>query len=178
MFGDNLSMISDTTIAATRTQGADMKDKFRANFFIALPAALLTIILLTFFSDAGVITGEYPYQLIKVIPYFLVLVLALLGLNVFAVLTIGIFSAGIIGLISRRLRPLRTYSNYLRWFYQHARNILAFLLTGGLVELTREYGGLDYLLTSISSRIRTKKGAELGIAGLVSLADIAVLITP
>ncbi|NMA02363.1 MAG: Na+/H+ antiporter NhaC family protein [Clostridia bacterium] len=173
MFGDNLSMISDTTIAATRTQGADMKDKFRANFFIALPAALLTIILLTFFSDAGVITGEYPYQLIKVIPYFLVLVLALLGLNVFAVLTIGIFSAGIIGLISGDFGLLELTQTIYAGFTSMQEIFLLSFLTGGLVELTREYGGLDYLLTSISSRIRTKKGAELGIAGLVSLADIA-----
>lgn len=173
MFGDNLSMISDTTIAATRTQGADMRDKFRMNFFIALPAALLTILLLTFFSDAGAITGDYPYQLIKVIPYLLVLVLALLGLNVFAVLTIGIFSAGAIGLVGGKFGLLEFAQTIYAGFTGMQEIFLLSFLTGGLVELTREYGGLDYLLNSISSRIKTRKGAELGIAGLVSLADIA-----
>lgn len=175
MFGDNLSMISDTTIAATRTQGAEMKDKFKMNFLIALPAAILTIIILAFLGGGGgVIEGDHPYQMIEVLPYILVLVLALLGLNVFAALTIGIVSAGIIGLANGEIVSLLALGQLIyEGFLSMEEIFFLSFLTGGLVELTREYGGLDYLLKFISSKIKTKKGAEYGIAGLVSLADVA-----
>ena len=99
MFGDNLSMISDTTIAATRTRGCQLRDKFRVNFFIALPAALVTIVLLLILGrpETVVPMDELTFNIIKVLPYLAVLILALIGLNVFLVLVIGIFSAGIIG---------------------------------------------------------------------------------
>ena len=105
MFGDNLSMISDTTIAATRTQGCDLRDKFKVNFMIALPAALLTVVLLLVFGapQTQVAKEVFDLELLKVLPYLLVLVLALLGMNVFLVLTIGIFSAGVIGIIGGEL---------------------------------------------------------------------------
>lgn len=175
MFGDNLSMISDTTIAATRTQGAAMSDKFKMNFFIALPAALLTIVFLALLGSGGVaIEGDYSYQLIKVVPYILVLVLALFGLNVFAALTIGIISAGTIGLIGGEIPTLLNFAQLIYEGFLGMQEIfLLSFLTGGLVELTREYGGLDYLLKFVGSKIKTKKGAEYGIAGLISLADIA-----
>ena len=98
MFGDNLSMISDTTIAATRSQGCEMRDKFRVNFFIALPAAIITIIVLLMVGRPDVTPemGALEYSIIKVVPYLLVLILALVGMNVFLVLTIGIFAAGIV----------------------------------------------------------------------------------
>ena len=100
MFGDNLSMISDTTIAATRTQGCQLRDKFRVNFFIALPASLVTIVLLLILGrpETVVPMDELTFNIIKVLPYLAVLILSLIGLNVFLVLVIGIFSAGIIGL--------------------------------------------------------------------------------
>ena len=100
MFGDNLSMISDTTIAATRTQGCELRDKFKVNFWIALPAALITIVVLLIVGrpDAVAEMGDLSFNVIKVLPYVAVLVLALIGMNVFLVLTIGIFAAGIIGL--------------------------------------------------------------------------------
>lgn len=174
MFGDNLSMISDTTIAATRTQGCNMQDKFKMNFLIALPASILTVILLTFFSSGGIVDGNYPFELLKVSPYILVLVLALLGLNVFAVLTLGIISAGAIGLVGGEIATLLDLAKIVyEGFISMQEIFLLSFLTGGLVELTREYGGVDYLLRFISSRINSKKGAEFGIAGLVSLADIA-----
>jgi len=174
MFGDNLSMISDTTIAATRTQGCKMKDKFRMNFFIALPAAIITVILLTVFSSNGVIQGEYPYEIIKVVPYLLVLILALFGLNVFAVLTLGILTAGTIGIIGRQIPTLLDFAKVIYEGFTGMQEIfLLSFLTGGLVELTREYGGLDYLLRFISTNINSKKRAEFGLEGLVSLADIA-----
>lgn len=174
MFGDNLSMISDTTIAATRTQGCEMKDKFRMNFLIALPAAVITVVILTFFSSGGAIPGNYPFEIIKVIPYLLVLVLALFGLNVFAVLTLGIVSAGIIGLVDGQITTLLELAKIIYEGFTSMQEIfLLSFLTGGLVELTRQYGGVNYLLKFISSRINSKKGAEFGLAGLVSLADIA-----
>ena len=105
MFGDNLSMISDTTIAATRTQGCELKDKFKVNFLIALPAAIVTFVLYLFFGRPDVVSsiGNLDYSLIKVFPYILVLALALLGTNVFIVLIIGIFSAGLIGIFAGSL---------------------------------------------------------------------------
>ena len=101
MFGDNLSMISDTTIAATRTQSVEMKDKFKANFAIALPAAIVTIVLLLVFGRPDVVpeaTTEYTFNIIKVLPYLFVLVASLVGLNVFIVLTGGILFSGVIGI--------------------------------------------------------------------------------
>ena len=105
MFGDNLSMISDTTIAATRSQGCEMRDKFRVNFFIALPAALITLVVLLIMGRPETMPdmGVLEYSIIKVVPYLLVLILALVGMNVFLVLTIGIFAAGIVGLATGSL---------------------------------------------------------------------------
>ena len=105
MFGDNLSMISDTTIAATRSQGCEMRDKFRVNFFIALPAALITLVVLLIVGrpETAASIGDLQYSIIKVVPYLLVLILALIGMNVFLVLTIGIFVAGIIGMATASL---------------------------------------------------------------------------
>lgn len=101
MFGDNLSVISDTTIAATKTQGVEMKDKFRINLYIAAPAAIVTIILLLLFARPEIIPEViiYDYNIIKVLPYIFVLVMALVGMNVFVVLTLGILLSGIIGFI-------------------------------------------------------------------------------
>lgn len=175
MFGDNLSMISDTTIAATRTQGAEMKDKFKMNFFIALPAAILTVIFLAIFSSGtGTLDGHYPYTIIKVIPYLLVLGLALIGMNVFAVLTIGIITAGVIGLAGGEIGSLLHFGQLIYEGFTGMQEIfLLSFLTGGLAELNRHYGGLDYLLNFVGSRIKSKKGAEFGLAGLISVADIA-----
>lgn len=97
MFGDNLSMISDTTIAATRTQGVQLKDKFRTNAWLSLPSAVIAIVLMILFGDAGSSVGTLDYSVVKIIPYILVLVLALIGMNVFAVLIIGIVSAALVG---------------------------------------------------------------------------------
>src|SRR5699024_8228196 len=105
MFGDNLSIISDTTIAATRTQGVEMRDKFRLNIRIALPAAIITIILLLIFGQPTTVSevGDYSFNIIKVLPYLFVLVAALAGVNVFIVLTGGIIFSGIIGIAYREL---------------------------------------------------------------------------
>ena len=105
MFGDNLSMISDTTIAATRTQGCELRDKFKVNFFIALPAAAITVVILLLVGRPETVApmGDLSFSIVKVLPYVAVLVLALIGVNVFLTLTIGIFSAGIIGMIGGEL---------------------------------------------------------------------------
>ena len=100
MFGDNLSIISDTTIAATRTQGCEMKDKFRVNIAIALPAALITIIMLSFLSNGTTVTEANDVSILLALPYFAILIMAVSGLNVFAVLTSGIIMAGIAGFYS------------------------------------------------------------------------------
>ena len=176
MFGDNLSVISDTTIAATRTQNVDMKDKFRMNFFIALPAAIITIILLLIFGrpDTVVELGQLQFDFIKVIPYIFVLVSALAGLNVFVVLTGGIVLAGVIGIFTSELTFLTFVSNTYDGFVGMSELFLGALLMGGLVKLTTDAGGLEFIVNKISKIAKNKTSGELAIASIVSLADVAI----
>ncbi|MCY6356222.1 Na+/H+ antiporter NhaC family protein [Clostridium sp. ZS2-4] len=176
MFGDNLSVISDTTIAATRTQGCEMRDKFRVNIFIAAPAAILTIILLLIFGHPTTIPAmqTYDFNIIKVLPYIFVLVLALAGMNVFAVLTGGIFLSGIIGLAYGDLSILTFAQQIFTGFTNMTDIFLLSLLTGGLAEMVTKAGGIQFLLNGIQKMIRGKKSAEIGIAALVSFTDAAV----
>ncbi|XTR36772.1 Na+/H+ antiporter NhaC family protein [Paraclostridium tenue] len=174
MFGDNLSMISDTTIAAVRTQGCELKDKFKVNFLIVLPAAIATAILLTLvtlgYKSAG--SQTYEYEIIKVLPYILVLTGALLGVNVFALLGGGILFAGIIGLFSKSfdlLGLIGAVSEGMAGMYELS---LLVLVVGGVVALIKFNGGIDYILYFITSKIKSKKGAEFGIAALVSVIDL------
>lgn len=173
MFGDNLSMISDTTIAATRTQGVDLKDKFRTNAWISIPSALITLSLMVIFSKGGTATGNLDYNLIKVVPYVLVLGLALLGLNVFAVLIIGIISAsavgvgtGAIGLMEVAVKIWAGYQGMIEVF------ILS-MFVGGLAELTKHYGGLKWIIDKTSKLLKGPKSASVGIAVLSALTDAA-----
>ncbi len=172
MFGDNLSMISDTTIAATRTQGCEMRDKFIMNFMIALPAAIITIIVMIIFGASGQIPAELEYSLMKIIPYIAVLVLALMGMNVFLVLIIGIVLGGVIGLIDGSFTLIAFSQTIYEGFTSMQEVFILSLLIGGLAALISKEGGIDYLLNAISSKIKSTKGAELGIAALVSVADI------
>lgn len=172
MFGDNLSMISDTTIAATRTQGCEMKDKFIMNFKIALPAAILTIIIMIFTGMSGQIPADLEYNVIKIIPYIAVLVLALAGINVFLVLIIGIVLGGIIGLIDGSLTFISFAQTIYEGFTSMQEIFILSLLVGGLAALIAKDGGVDYLLHAITSRIKSTRGAEAGIGALVSVADI------
>lgn len=176
MFGDNLSIISDTTIAATRTQGCDMRDKFKVNIFIAAPAAILTIVLLLIFGHPTTIPAmqTYDFNIIKVLPYIFVLVLALIGINVFAVLTGGIFLSGIIGLIYGDLNILSFAQQVFAGFTNMTDIFLLSLLTGGLAEMVTKAGGIQFLLNGIQKMIKGRKSAEIGIATLVSLIDAAV----
>ena len=176
MFGDNLSMISDTTIAATRSQGCEMKDKFRVNFLIALPAALVTIVLLLIFGRPETVTdlGNLEYSIIKVIPYILVLVLALSGINVFLCLTIGIFSAGIVGLLTASM-TISTFAQAIyNGFISMNETFFLSLFCGGMAEIVTHNGGIEWLVQTLGKMMKGNKSSQIGIAALVSLADCAV----
>lgn len=174
MFGDNLSMISDTTIAATKTQGCEMKDKFRMNFIIVLPAAILTAIIFMLISKGNnfQVAESYSYNVVKVIPYLGVLAGALAGVNVILVLTAGIFLSGAIGLSQGAFTLVGFLQASAKGMQGMFELIIISLLIGGMVELIKNNGGIDFILNLITSKVKSKKGAELGIALLVSLVDI------
>ncbi|OZI10595.1 sodium:proton antiporter [Bacillaceae bacterium SAS-127] len=174
MFGDNLSIISDTTIAAVRTQGTRMADKFRTNFLIVFPAAVITAVFL------GIITaGEQSiviadsYEIIKIIPYVAVLVAALAGMNVLIVLSGGILLAGMIGLSDGRY----TFFSFIEATSEGISSMLEMtmiaIIIGGMIEVIRYNGGIEFILQFVMKKIRTKKGAEFGIASLVSLTNLS-----
>lgn len=175
MLGDNLSIISDTTIAATRTQGVAMKDKFKANFLVVLPAALVTIILLIIFGRPETIppTEIYSYSIIKILPYIFVLATALMGVNVFVVLTGGIVFSGAIGLFTGSFDGLGLVNEMYNGFLGMTDIFLLSLITGGLAQMVSEYGGLTWILNLIKKGIRGKRSAELGIGGLAALSNFA-----
>ena len=175
MFGDNLSMISDTTIAATRTQNVELKDKFRTNFWIAFPAAVVTIVLLVIFGrpETAKAIEASSYDIVKVLPYLLVLVLALIGVNVFLVLTIGIFSAGIIGMAYGDLTFLSFAGEIWAGFQGMIEVFLLSMFIGGTAEMAKHYGGLDWLIEKMSGMIKGKKSAQVGMSALALLTDMA-----
>ena len=175
MFGDNLSMISDTTIAATRTQGCEMKDKFRVNGLIATPAAIITIVLLVVFGRPENIVAieNIQFNIVKVIPYILVLALAVVGVNVFLTLSVGIFSAGIIGIFGGELTILTFAQNIYEGFSGMTEVFLLSLLMGGLSYMVTKNGGLEWLLAKIQTFIKGPKSAQIGIATLTAVADMA-----
>jgi Na+/H+ antiporter NhaC len=172
-FGDNLSFISDTTIAATRTQGCSMRDKFKTNLRIVSPAAILVTMLYIFLGRSVSIVPSAGYvDLILLLPYILVIILAVSGVDVSAVLTIGITVNAIIGFSQGSL-------NWSGWLESIGSGIsgmgdliIVTMLAGGMLEVIRTNGGLDFLVSGMTKRIRGKRGAELSIAGLVSLANI------
>ncbi|MBQ4558934.1 MAG: Na+/H+ antiporter NhaC family protein [Tyzzerella sp.] len=173
MFGDNLSMISDTTIAAVKTQGCEMKDKFKANFLIVLPAAIVTIIiflLITRNSDYQM-TEELTYNLFQILPYILVLVGALIGINVFVVLIGGTIVSLIVGVATGTLAVSEMFTvvgNGVTGMYDIT---VISIVVACIVSLVKEYGGIQFILNLIRNGIKGKKGAEIGIAGLSLLVD-------
>ena len=174
MFGDNLSFISDTTIAATRTQGVQLRDKFKANLIIVLPAALLTAVLLLFVHiDGSAVIASKDYDGWLILPYLLIIGCALLGVNVIGVLGIGIGSACVVGLS----KGLFTFASMLQSIQKGMgwmQDMVAIaLIIGGIVALMKAYGGIQWLVSNITKRITSKKGAEYGTAALVSVLDIA-----
>lgn len=174
MFGDNLSMISDTTIAAVRTQGCELKDKFKVNFLIVLPAAIITMILLTVLSSRYQVdlNAEYTYELIKVVPYLVILIGALLGVNVFLLLGGGAVFAGAIGIFTGSFDIFGAFQAASQGMMGMEDLAMLCIVVGGTVELIKFNGGIDFLLYFITSRIKSKKGAELGIGALVSVVDL------
>ena len=175
MFGDNLSIISDTTIAATRSQNVEMKDKFKVNLLIALPAALITFILLLVFCRPDTIPNlEYlDYSLIKVLPYILVLFLAISGMNVFLVLSIGIASAGLIGLCTGSFDIFVLSQSIYKGMTGMNEVYFLTLFCSGMSSLVSHNGGIDWLITTLKKHIHGNKSAQAGIISLVSLADCA-----
>jgi len=172
-FGDNLSFISDTTIAATRSQGCSMVDKFKVNLRIVGPAALVVTILYVILGASVEASPEAgAVNWILLIPYVLIIGLALSGLNVTAVLTIGILVNAVLGFISGSL----TWSGWLVSIGNGISGmgdlIMVTMLAGGMLEVIRVNGGLDYIVNGLTKRIRGKRGAEFSIAGLVSLANL------
>lgn len=172
-FGDNLSFISDTTIVATQTQGCRLKDKFRVNAFIVLPAAIL-IFVVYLLMGSGI---EAPQQIpqvewIKVAPYVIVLLAAILGMNVMAVLTLGILLTGGIGLLTGSF-------GFYGWLGAMGEGILSMgeliivtMMAGGILELIRQQGGIDFIIGLMTRHVNGKRGAEMSIAALVSLVDV------
>ena len=175
MFGDNLSVISDTTIAATRTQNVGMKDKFRANIKIAIPAAIITFIILLVVGkpEGEVVLDDLTYKFILIIPYLFVLISALAGMNVFLVLTSGILLSGIIGIFTGGLTMMTFAQNIFAGFSGMFEIFLLSLLTGGLSYMVSSNGGIEWLVQKIRGFAKDVKSAEVSIALLTLLTDAA-----
>lgn len=176
MFGDNLSVISDTTIAATRTQNCELKDKFKVNFYIALPAAVLTFVLLIIFGKPETIVPiqKLDYNIVKVIPYILVLGLAVSGFNVFLTLGVGTVVAGVVGMAYGDLTPLTFAQNIYAGFTGMNEIFLLSMFTGGLAHMVTQHGGLQWILEKIQSVVKSEKSAQIGISAIAAAADMAV----
>ena len=173
LFGDNLSFISDTTIMATQTQGCRLSDKFRVNSFIAFPAALLVLIG---YLIVGAGTSA-PQQIqhvewVKVIPYLVVLITAIFGMNVMAVLTLGIVLTGVIGLLTGSFDTYGWFGSMGEGILSMGELIIVTMMAGGMLELIRQQGGIDFIIRQLTRRVSNKRGAELSIAALVSFVDI------
>ena len=178
MFGDNLSIISDTTIAATQSLGCQMKDKFRFNSKLAFPAALVTILILIVMGfnheSTAVISGNKEFNLILILPYLLVIALSLIGLNVFVVLFAGLVFAGILGFGYGSFDFIGFAKKTYEGFTSMTEIFLLSLLTGGLATLVEKAGGISFVIKNISKIINSKKTALLGIGGLVTVANLCV----
>lgn len=175
MFGDNLSMISDTTIAAVRTQGCDMRDKFRKNFLIVLPAAIATIVILFFMTSGAhfTVSKDLDYNIFQVIPYILVLVTALIGLNVFIVLIGGIAFSVIAGLATSAMKVSQIFTSMGKGATGMYDITVISILVACISALVKYNGGFAFILENIHKHIHSYKGAEFGVAALVGLIDCA-----
>ncbi len=172
-FGDNLSFISDTTIAATSSQGCRMSDKFKANSFIAIPAAIVILVLYTVMGlDISSPQDVLPTNYIKILPYAAVLITAFMGYNVMTVLTIGIVLTGIIGFADGSYNLYGWFGAMGKGVLDMSELIIITMLAGGLFEVIRSQGGIDYIIQKITRHIHGKRGAEFVIAALVALADV------
>lgn len=178
-FGDNLSFISDTTVVATQTQNCKMSDKFKVNSMIVVPAAVLVLIAYSVMGvglQAPTHINEVEYM--KVLPYVIVLVTAIAGMNVMAVLTLGTLLCGAIGIGSHLLGASGSYDLF-GWFSAMGNGIIGMgeliiiaMMAGGMLEIIRENGGIDFIINKITAHVNSKRGAELSIAALVSMVNI------
>jgi len=172
-FGDNLSFISDTTIVATSTQECRLSDKFRVNSFIVMPVAVVMLIIYIFMGIGTQVENKIgDIDFISVIPYLVVLITAILGMNVMAVLTIGLLLTGIIGLLHGAF-------DFYGWMQAMGNGIMGMgeliiitIMAGGMLELIKYNGGIDYIINMMTRHVNSKRGAELSIAALVSLVNI------
>ena len=172
-FGDNLSFISDTTIAATQTQGCRLSDKFRVNLFIAAPAALIIFIIYLLMGENIQTPKQIPdFELLKVLPYLIVLAVAVFGMNVMAVLTIGILLTGIIGLIGGSFDVYGWFGAMGDGIKGMGELIIITMMAGGLLEIIRMNGGIDYIIKKLTAHVNGRRGAELAIAALVTLTNV------
>ena len=178
MLGDNLSMISDTTIAATQSLGCELKDKFKINLFIAFPAAIITILVFFYLglnSDiSAVAIPKTSFEWITIVPYVLVIVLALVGIDVFSTLIIGTLLAGVIGYFGSHFTLMEFTQKIYEGFTSMTEIFLLSMLTGGLAAMVDKGGGIDYLLHQIKKRIKSKRSAQAGIGALVGFANVAI----
>lgn len=172
-FGDNLSFISDTTVVATQTQGCQMSDKFRVNALIVIPAAVIILIIYGILG-AGTKAPTHidAVQYMKVLPYIVVLVTAIAGMNVMAVLTLGSILCGIIGIIDGGYDIFGWFSAMGNGVIGMGELIIIAMMAGGMLEIIRENGGIDFIISKITAHVNSKRGAELSIAALVSMVNI------
>lgn len=172
-FGDNLSFISDTTIAATSTQGCKLSDKFRVNSFIVAPAAIL-ILGIYLFMGRGIPSphdiGDVSF--VKVIPYLVVLLTAVMGMNVMAVLSLGIILTGVIGMIDGSFDVYGWFDAMGSGIVGMGELIIITMMAGGLLEIIKHNGGIDFIIQRLTRHVSTKRGAEMTVAGLVSFVDL------
>lgn len=172
-FGDNLSFISDTTVVATQTQGCQMSDKFRVNALIVIPVAIIILIIYGILG-AGTKAPTHidAVQYMKVLPYIVVLVTAIAGMNVMAVLTLGSILCGIIGIIDGGYDIFGWFSAMGNGVIGMGELIIIAMMAGGMLEIIRENGGIDFIISKITAHVNSKRGAELSIAALVSMVNI------
>lgn len=178
MLGDNLSMISDTTIAATQSLGCELKDKFKINLFIAFPAAIITILVFFYLGLNSDITAvsipKTSFEWVTIVPYVLVIVLALVGVDVFSTLIVGTLLAGVIGYFGSHFSLMEFTQKIYEGFTSMTEIFLLSMLTGGLAAMVDKAGGIDYLLHQIKKRIKSKRSAQAGIGALVGFANVAI----
>lgn len=172
-FGDNLSFISDTTIMATSTQGCKLSDKFRANSFIVFPAALL-ILIIYIVMGAGISSPQQVSEVsyVEVIPYLVVLVTAVFGMNVMAVLTLGIILTGVIGIADGSFDVFGWMQAMGDGILGMGELIIITMMAGGLLEMVKRQGGIDFIIRLLTRHVSSKRGAELAIAGLVAMTNL------
>ena len=172
-FGDNLSFISDTTIMATQTQGCRLSDKFRVNFFIVMPAALIILMVYLIMGQGIHAPQTIPaVEWVKVLPYLVVLVTAILGMNVMAVLTLGLIMTGLIGVLTDAFDVYGWFGAMGDGILSMGELIIVTMMAGGMLGLIKQQGGIDFLIHLITRHVNSKRGAELSIATLVSLVDV------